>query len=415
MQLKDPKTGAIAAAALTLLGGAAQAEEEKRWLFDTAMLFYTEGSDRVFAFEPKLAATLDLDGSRQVNAGFTVDVLTGPSPNGAAPSAQPQTFTSPSGDTSFTAAPGELPLDPSFKDTRFAGELGYTTPFGDANKVNVHANASTEYDYRSLGGGATLSRDFNLRNTTVSAGVNFAHDTMNPVGGSPTPLAVKTGAGGGPDESKQVLDALVGVTQVLSATNLMQINYSLSRSSGYLNDPYKIVSVVDTDGDPVRYVFESRPETRLKHAGFVQYKQFVIDRDVLELSYRFMHDDWGVTSHTVEGTYRWNFSGAKYLEPHLRGYRQSAADFYRVALDDGESVTHVSGDPRLGAFNGATLGLKYGDTFWGGVQWNARLEYYKQIGRTEGLPPLAGAGLSGFDVAPDLNVVMLTLGLRFRY
>ncbi len=418
MQLKDPKNSAIAAAALTLLGSAApaRAEEEKRWLFDAAMLLYTEGSDRVFAFEPKLAGTYDLLDGRAINAGFTVDVLTGPSPNGAAPASQPQTFTSPSGDTSFTAAAGELPLDPSFKDTRFAGDVGYVTPIGGLeNKVGVHAAASTEYDYRSLSGGATFSRDFNLRDTTISAGANFAHDTLNPVGGSPTPLAPKTGAGGGPDQSKNVVDGLVGLTQVLSTTSVMQVNYSLSRSTGYLNDPYKIVSVVGADGEPLRYLFESRPDTRLKHAAFVQYKQFVFDRDVLELSYRYMTDDWGVVSHTVEGTHRWNINSTHYLEPHLRWYRQSAADFYRAALDDGESVEHASADPRLGAFDGLTAGLKYGQTFWGDLQWNARLEYYKQIGRTEGVPPAAAAALSKFDLAPDLDVVMLTLGLRFRY
>ncbi|HZP10850.1 MAG TPA: DUF3570 domain-containing protein [Nevskiaceae bacterium] len=416
MQLKDPKGGAIAAAALTLLGGATPSQaEEKRWLFDTAMLFYTEGADRVYAFEPKLAATLDLRNGGAVNAGFTVDVLTGASPNGAAPSNQPQTFTTPSGNSSFTAAPGELPLDPSFKDTRFAGELGYTMPFGDANKLNVHGNASTEYDYRSLGGGATISRDFNLHDTTVSLGVNASRDSINPVGGAPTPLAEKTGAGGGPDQSKTVLDGLFGVTQVLSTTSLMQVNYSLSRSTGYLNDPYKVVSVVDADGDPVRYLFESRPDSRLKHAAFVQYKKFVIDRDVLEVSYRFMTDDWGIDSHTGDATYRFNFAGTHYLEPHLRWYRQSAADFYRVALDDGEPVTYASGDPRLGAFDGVTVGLKYGQTSWGNLQWSTRLEYYKQIGRVDGLPPVAGAALDKLDVAPDLNVIMLTLGARFRY
>jgi hypothetical protein len=419
MQLKDPKGGALAAAALTLLGGAAPARAddkvEKHWLFDTAMLFYTEGSDRVSAFEPKLDATYDFLDGRVLSAGFTVDALTGATPNGAAPSSQPQTFTTPSGNSSFTAAPGEMPLDPSFKDTRFAGDLGYSTRLGDANTLGVHANASTEYDYRSLGGGATLSRDFNLRNTTLSAGVNYAHDTINPVGGAPTPLAPKIGAGGGPDRSKTVLDGLIGLTQVLSTTSLMQINYSVSRSSGYLNDPYKIVSVVDANGDPVRYLFESRPDSRLKHAAFVQYKRFVLDRDVVEASYRFMTDDWGIDSHTVDGLYRWNFDGAHYLEPQLRWYHQTAADFYRVALDTGETPEHASGDPRLGAFDGITFGLKYGQTFFGDMQWNARLEYYKQVGRQEGLPPVAGPALSKFDVAPDLNVVMLTLGFRFRY
>jgi hypothetical protein len=417
MQLKKPKSDVLAAAALTLLGGvgSARAADEPRWVFDTAALLYAEGGGRVRAFEPKLNATHGFADQYQLGAGLTVDVLTGASPNGAAPASAPQTFTSPSGNSTFTTGPGEVPLDPSFKDTRFAVDLGFDAPLGSRNTVGVHASGSTEYDYKSFGGGAAVSHSFNLNDTTLSAGLNYASDTINPVGGTPTPLAIKTGAGGGPDQSKQVIDGLFGVTQVLSPVSVGQLSYSLSYSSGYLTDPYKIVSVVAPNAAPVRYLFESRPDTRLKHSLYLQYKSFLWDRDVVDVSYRFMTDDWGVLSHTLDSTFRWNFGDAKYVEPHLRWYRQGAADFYVAALDDGQSVTYASGDPRLGAFDGVTLGLKYGQTLSGGSQWSARLEYYKQIGRTEGLPPKAGASLSQFDLAPALDALMLTFGYRISY
>ncbi len=418
--MKEPRNGALAAAALTLLGSAAPAvaEEDKRWLFDSAMLLYNEGGDRVFAFEPKVNATFDLLDGRQATAGFTVDVLTGSSPNGAAPAAQPQTFTSPSGETSFTTPAGELPLDPAFRDTRYAVDLAYVTPLGDASKAGIQGHYSTEFDYHSLGGGVTFSRDFNLRNTTLSAGLNYASDSMDPIGGVPTPLAVKTGAGGGAvTESKTVVDGLIGLTQVLSRESLLQVNYSASRSSGYHTDPFKIVSVVDASGAPLRYVFESRPDTRLKHAVFVQYKRFLWERDVMDVSYRFLTDDWGVVSHTVDASHRWNFASTQYLEPHLRWYRQSAADFYTAALDDGQEteVDHASADQRLGSFDGVTAGLKYGQSLRADIQWSARVEYYRQINHTDGLPPQAAAPLSRLELAPPLNALMVTLGFRFKY
>ena len=45
-----------------------------------------------------------------------------------------------------------------------------------------------------------------------------------------------------------------------------------------------------------------------------------------------MDDDWGVTSQTLDARYHWNFSPNSYLEPHVRYYTQSAADFYRTVM-----------------------------------------------------------------------------------
>ena len=57
-------------------------------------------------------------------------------------------------------------------------------------------------------------------------------------------MSATTATSGG-SESKDVLDLLLGFTQVLDRTTVLRVNYSYSDSSGYLNDPYKILSVVD--------------------------------------------------------------------------------------------------------------------------------------------------------------------------
>ena len=51
---------------------------------------------------------------------------------------------------------------------------------------------------------------------------------------------------------KDIVDVVTGFTQVINRNILLQINYSFSHASGYLNDPYKIVSIVDpVSGDAV--------------------------------------------------------------------------------------------------------------------------------------------------------------------
>jgi hypothetical protein len=135
------------------------------------------------------------------------------------------------------------------------------------------------------------------------------------------------------------------------------------------------------------------------------------------VSYRFMTDDWAVESNTVDTTYRWNFTSNDYLEPHLRWYTQTAAEFYRAALFDGEEtgLDYASADPRLGAFTGYTFGLKYGHTLPSGNSWSARLEYYQQAGEREGVPDAAAAGLEKFRIEPDLSAVMFTVGYKFKW
>jgi hypothetical protein len=290
--------------------------------------------------------------------------------------------------------------------------------------LSVGASLSDEYDYAHAGVNARIARDFNNRNTTLSFGVALANDTISPVGGSPVALAPMLGLGAvgskRGDRSKDVTDWLVGVTQVVNRHTIVQLNYSLSQSDGYLTDPYKVLSVVDpVTGIPVagplgsgrfRYVYESRPDARDKQSVYALLKRD-FDGDVLETSYRYMTDDWGVTSHTLELRYRWSF-GARYLQPHVRFYQQTAAEFYRTVLFDGAPLpAYATADHRLGEFDGLTVGVKYGQATASGGEWSARVEYYTQSGNAS--PGSAVGALAGLELYPDLNALIAQFSYKF--
>lgn len=335
-----------------------------------------------------------------------------------------QTFTTPSGESQYTVRAGAQALDTSFLDTRTALSATWTMPATRLALLSVGASLSDEYDYTHTGVNARLARDFNNRNTTLSFGVALANDTIDPVGGSPAPLTPMLGPAPTNklgDQSKDVTDWLIGVTQVLGRQTIVQFNYSLSQSDGYLTDPYKILSVVDpVTGNPVagppgsgrfRYLYERRPDTRDKQSIYALLKHDV-GGDVLETSYRYMTDDWGVDSHTLDVRYRWSFGGARYLQPHVRFYRQTAADFYRTVLFDGAPLpAFASADHRLGEFDGLTVGLKYGQPTARGGEWSARVEYYTQSGNAS--PGSAVGSLAAFDLYPDLNALIAQVSYRF--
>ncbi|HUQ53228.1 MAG TPA: DUF3570 domain-containing protein [Gammaproteobacteria bacterium] len=420
----------LAAATCALLGPAAlpgkvSAQELMPWDIDTSLLIYSESDSRVRDTSLNLRARKELREEKFLNLTFALDSLTGASPSGAVPASTVQTFTNPSGNARYTVQPREQALDTSFLDTRTAITASWEMPVTRLALLSVGASLSDEYDYTHTGIDARLARDFNNRNTTLSFGLALANDTIDPVGGSPVPLAPMLGLGNQAnkrgDQSKDVTDFLLGVSQVLNRHTIIQVNYSLSQSDGYLTDPYKILSVVDpVTGNPVagpagsglnRYLFESRPDTRDKQSVYALLKRD-FDGDVLEASYRYMTDDWGVDSHTLELRYRFGFGESKYLQPHVRFYQQTAADFYRTVLFSNAALPQfATADHRVGEFDGLTVGLKYGQATPHGGEWSARIEYYTQTGDPS--PGSAVGALAGFDLYPDLNALIAQFSYNF--
>ena len=433
--------GALAAAACGLLGTAAPgnsiaAEPERKWDLETGFLFYGESDDRVKDASLSAIAIRDFGDERKLSLGLTVDTLTGASPSGAIVSDSVQTFTSPSGRGTYSTPAGEIPLDDSFLDTRFALDAGWSQPFARLCTFNAGVGFSSEFDYQHIGFNAGLTRDFNQRNTNLSFAVAYGQDTVKPVGNVPIPFAPMGDPvddddsgipGRGADsENKDVLDVLFGVTQVLGRHTLLRLNYSYSDSSGYLTDPYKILTLVDPlTGDPVVrvpppgiegptgvYLFERRPDSRTRQGLYAELRHDFSGK-VLQLGYRYTTDDWEIDSHTLEARFRFPFGESGYFEPHLRYYTQTAASFYRYSLADGAALpAFASADARLADLNTWTLGLKYGHQTRGGNEWNTRLEIYRQTGN---LPTqqLIGNQRNNAQM-PDFDAVILQFSYHFR-
>lgn len=416
------KVKKLSSAVCALLGivpqsKAAEAPAEKTWSVDSSVLYYSEADKRVQAVEPVVELRKQFSEGREAALKLTLDVLTGATPNGATASNVPQTFTRPSGSGSYVVAPGETPLDDTFHDTRVAGNGSWKQPLGRLSLLTLGGNFSKEYDFTSMGLSAQLTRDFNQKNTTLLFGLSTEADSVDPVGGKPIPFAPMAAAGAvqprqGGSDSKSVIDAMLGVTQVVNRRTLMQINYSLSSASGYLNDPYKFLSRIDpVSGSTIDYLYENRPDSRTKHAIY-WLTRYHLNRDVVSASYRYFFDDWGIKSHTVDLTYNWKYSENKYFEPHLRFYSQSEADFYRLHLLNGDPLPReASSDYRLAKFNGLTYGLKWGWDMPKGRAFILRLEYYNSIGDSS---PSEAVGIQrGLDLYPDLKSLIAQVQYRF--
>lgn len=453
MQLKDKQLGKrLALATGALLGGVQAQAGDSDWLVSSAVLVYSESDDRVQAVEPVLNLRRDFNDESSLNLRVVYDALTGSSPNGAMAANIAQTFTSASaaarlagadedeqnqyeGRGSYTIAPGDLPLDSSFEDTRTTLSLGWSKPLNSGYTLNLGGAYSSEGDFTSMSVNGAIVRDFNNKATTLSLGLNLESDTSTPNGGVPAALSTYAQRStAGTEDTKQVVDLMLGVTQVINRRWLMQFNFGLSESSGYHNDPYKILTVADSgnlitdpyDNENYLYLMESRPEDRQKISLFWQNKVAVGADDAIDVGYRYMTDDWGVNSHTLDLTYHWALTEHLYLEPHYRYYTQTAANFWLPFLATGEDVTvtgsdvtalvdSASSDPRLAAFSANTLGLKVGVPLRKDEEMSLRLEYYQQQDENSLKDVAAGSNLDGQSQFAELSASWIQLGYTFRW
>lgn len=430
VQLKKDKQlkTSVTALTATLLGlgvGTATAQNQ----VESSLLLYSE-KDRVTAAEGIISYSHQLSGDWLLGLKAAYDGLTGASPNGALPSRRIQTFTRPSGQGSYSIAPGVMPLDDTFKDTRFALDANLGKSVGQYLNLSGGSHFSTEHDYTSLGLNAGLSLDLNQKNTTLAFSTAYSRDDVRPEGGAPTPLTPMRTASGedddrfdkvtdddgpsGPGKTKDVVDFVFAINQVLDRKTLLRCNYSFSRSTGYLTDPYKLLSVVGgpsstNPGESESYVYEGRPDSRNKNALYAELMHY-FGGDVVNVSYRFFWDDWKVKSHTVDFSYLWYFAGGKSIKPHVRWYHQSRADFYRLFLVSGESLPqHASADSRLADFDALTVGAQYEMPVGEHFKLNFAGEYYTQMG--DNSPPEAFGAMKQFDLFPSMNAFMLRVGL----
>lgn len=312
--------------------GRAQAADHVDYRFG----FYKEENGRIevsthsVLFEKQLVESLAAKGE------FVYDGISGASPTGKPP------------------LPGSRSVQlAKLKDIRRAGNVAFDWHIG-RQTLSPQLAFSRESDYESLGFSLNDAIEFNQKNTTLRVGVARSLDEVQR-NGSPFPKA----------KNKDSTDGVLGVSQLLSPDTIFTADFTYGRTSGYLTDPYKQI-LFDGWGDPNATDEENRPDLRTRQVVLLTLTQW-IDRlnASAEVSYRFGHDSFKISSHTVELTWHQRLGEHLVLEPALRYYEQSAADFYHTSVPgffagDGDlnRSEFYSADYRLSHLKTFTYGLK---------------------------------------------------------
>ncbi len=414
------KNNAFALAAASLMSATnISSVSAADWSHELNTFIYNESDGRVSDKSIKYSGKASLnDGDTLLNLNLGVDILTGASPTGALPSdGKTQIITSPSGGTQTTNTSSTLEKAP-FNDKRFSFDVGLNKAINETGtRANIGFSFSKENDYKHLGLSTGLSKEINNKNTTLAIGLAYSADTIDPIGGTPRPLSPIGTRKTLSSKSKKSIDMILGVTQILSKNTITQFNYGYGKQTGYLSDAYKRISVIDNNGNIVNNIHEARPETRAGHNFFAAIKHSLNNGNVITETTRLHADEWGTNSFTSELKYRMALADKSSIEPYVRFYYQSAADFYTPQLSNEKALpSYASSDYRLSKFSSYTLGATYRLKTSSKNEWNLTGEYYQQVpgGLNFGEDDDDDNSSSGKTVNnPGYSAFILSLGLKF--
>ncbi|HBR98506.1 MAG TPA: hypothetical protein DD979_14185 [Gammaproteobacteria bacterium] len=380
----------LALATCTLLSQHAGANAfENDWEVDSSLLSYQEADDRVSVTKWIGDVQGKVSDNDTVRLKLVHDTMSGASPTGAVRSNNESvTFTSASGNSGFSTGSAGGGSMAEFEDSRLGVNADWTHAWNSHTRTQYAASISSENDYESLGGGLTVERDNANRQTTYSAGLGLTNDSIFRSGGNDTPeplasTATSQSLGKGERTS---WDAIVGVSHILNRRTVGQVNLSYARSSGYHTDPYKVISATDGVGNIVDTYHEHRPGERSRMSLYSKLAHKLNQsNNTLHTSYRLYQDDWNIRSHTLDAKFHMDFGKQRFLEPHARLYKQTAAEFYQHHLGVDENVNvlvpedgYVSADYRLDRFWSYAVGLKYGLPVGADGSLRLRAEYMAQ-------------------------------------
>ena len=336
------------AAALALPGLGARADEAQappgdgfvalRWL---SYRDRQPGLDRIQVESPSLQLRLPLAGRWTVDATATQDAVTGASPRW------------------HSAVSGASRMS----DRRTAFDLAVARE-GDDLSASLALASSDEHDFESRALSGQLRWSEADRNRSWTLGLGWTQDRITSVDHPELDRRRRTGS------------LSLGLTQVLSRADLVQLTLALSDGQGFYGDPYKALDV--------------RPEARRQRSLLARWNHHFEDQAAtLRTSWRLQSDSFGIRSQTLAAEWVASLGERFTLTPSARYYTQGAASFYydpvysfvEAPYPPGwleQPPTWLSPDARLSAFGAVTLGLRFG------LRWSARwsgdfkIEQYEQ-------------------------------------
>lgn len=247
-----------------------------------------------------------------------------------------------------------LILSSASPETRNQANFGLGYEWDEA-AINAGGGFSLENDYESVYGNINGRLDFNQKLTSLKFGAGYTSSEVSAIlDPDLLPYLTRTAYLNQIERrsgseilrgDRQDWTGNLGLTQVLGKNSLIDANIGYTHSSGFMENPYKVMTVIFVNPDNIspdptipingdaRALLEQRPDRRNQLALGSKYVQYISPLDAaLHLNYRFSFDDWGINAHTFEADWVQPLGKGWTITPRIRYYSQDSADFYQPYL-----------------------------------------------------------------------------------
>ena len=279
--------------------------------------------------------------------------------------------------TAFDASSGE-----SRRDEFFYINPKYQHSSDNRNTIwSANGYFSNEYDYFSVGFGASFAKLFNEKNTEISLSGNVFLDQWNPQ----YPIELRPGffddrvTGNGTynpnftefiNENRNTYSASLSFSQVLGKKLQGSLSADFVTQNGLLSTPFQRVFFADAedffiDDFQLADDVERLPDTRFKIPVGGRLNYFLTDAIVIRSYYRFYYDNWGITSHTANIEVPIKLGNSFTFYPSYRYYTQTASDYFFQKEEALSTASFFTSDFDLSAYqaNQIGFGIQYKDIF----------------------------------------------------
>ena len=237
----------------------------------------------------------------------------------------------------------------SHADTRIFPSVSWSME-NEKNGTTIGAglSTSTEFDYQSFGGNINFSKKTNNRNGEFTAKAQAYIDKVSLV----YPTELRPGGGGGRDENDYATTARnsfsgsLSYSQIINQRLQLMFIADLISQKGLLSLPFYRVYFNDNSVHT-----ENLPDTRMKIPLGFRANYFIGDKVILRSFYRYYHDDWGLTAHTLEVETPVKVTPFFSITPFYRYYKQTAVDYFAPYKTHTSADQYYTSNYDLSAFN----------------------------------------------------------------
>jgi hypothetical protein len=278
-------------------------------------------------------------------------------------------------------------------DTRTHFNIGYSRLLKRPGiRAGIETGFSIESDYLSVPAGISASHVNAAGTREISASLRAFFDDLrwgrlDPDHLSPEKLIYPYELRGKEwfDEYRRNSYNLdLSMYQVINERMQFALFPGLVYQKGLLSTPFHRVYFTDNS-----LQVERLPRQRWKLPVGVQLNSFVGDRLILRSYYRFYHDNFGITGHTLQLEAPVKITPRFTLSPLARFYTQTAAKYFRPYMAHEPGGMYFTSDYDLSSFNSykAGLGARYVfmKPFLGNYSFNEIALRYAFYKRSDGL------------------------------